>query len=116
MGVVYGGRDLRTGARVAIKLLRIEGPATQEQADRFVREVKHTARLTHPHVVKVLDLGRTEDGVLYFVMELLEGYTLRQLLEALGCRCSAIMSGYNCSAIMSAFGRCASEHMPAPRR
>lgn len=51
---------------------------------RFLQEAKVTARLTSPHTVQVYDYGRTDDGQLYYVMELLHGADLAQVVKVLG--------------------------------
>ncbi|MGZ6076541.1 MAG: protein kinase domain-containing protein [Myxococcaceae bacterium] len=76
MGVVHRGRDLQTGAPVAVKTLRgVEG------AERFRREVQVLSGLRHPGIVTYLGDGRTTDE-LYLVMEWLEGEDLDARLEA----------------------------------
>jgi serine/threonine protein kinase len=81
MGLVYGGLDLRSGQPVAIKVIRPEAKDGSEPLERFVREAKHTARLVHPNIVQVLDLGRSADGELYFAMEHLDGESLAATLK-----------------------------------
>jgi hypothetical protein len=70
---------------VAVKILR---PETQERSAsalaRFEREVHSTAELAHPNTVRVFDYGTTEDGLWYYVMELLEGETLAAHVARLG--------------------------------
>ncbi|MDP1917684.1 MAG: serine/threonine-protein kinase, partial [Myxococcales bacterium] len=83
MGVVFRALDVPANQPVAIKLLRPEY-RNAEAAERFVREVKHTAKLVHPNVVRVLDVGKTTEGELYFVMELLEGDSLSAVLRREG--------------------------------
>ncbi len=72
MGVVYRARDLTTGARVALKVLAHHG----ESADRFLREAKLLAELSHPNIVAYLDRGRMPDGSPFLAMEWLEGIDL----------------------------------------
>jgi serine/threonine-protein kinase len=74
MATVFAALDRRTGARVAIKLLRPELAITVGDA-RFEREIRLTARLQHPHVLPVLDSGVA--GTLpYYVMPFVEGESL----------------------------------------
>ena len=80
MGVVFRAVDLPANQLVAVKLLRPEYQS-HEAAVRFNREMRNTARLTHPNVVKVLDVGKTKEGELYFVMELLGGDSLSEVLR-----------------------------------
>ncbi|NIN71126.1 MAG: protein kinase [Gemmatimonadetes bacterium] len=79
MAVVYLARDLRHERDVAIKVLRAELAAAMG-ADRFLREIKLTAKLNHPHILPLLDSGEAE-GFLYYVMPYVAGESLRQRLE-----------------------------------
>jgi len=70
---------------VAIKILRNEARMGSDNAVlRFEREARATAELLHPNTVRVFDYGATEDGLLYYVMELLDGETLAEHVERLG--------------------------------
>ena len=82
MATVYGADDLRHGRRVAIKVLRPELSATLG-AERFLREIGIAARLTHPHIVPLLDSG-TADGMLYYVAQFVPGGSLRNRLKTEG--------------------------------
>ena len=67
-----------------MKLIR-PGDATDPRAlERFEREVRLTARLSHPNTVEVYDYGRTEDGTYYYVMEYLPGLSLAELVKRHG--------------------------------
>lgn len=83
MGVVYRGVDLVMQRPVAVKLVRSREGVRIDEAitGRFLREAKHTARIQHDNIIDVFDLGRGEEGDLFFVMELLEGQTLSQMLQ-----------------------------------
>jgi len=83
MGVVYEATHGMLKRPTAIKLLR-PGLADPEALDRFRREVQLTAKLTHPNTVTIYDYGRTPDGLFYYAMELLNGATLTQIVEAGG--------------------------------
>ncbi|HET8724416.1 MAG TPA: protein kinase [Anaeromyxobacteraceae bacterium] len=80
-GVVYEARDPRLGRNVAIKVVR---PGAREDADRrgewLAREAEAAARLDHPNIVTVHDVGAAESGP-YIVMERLHGETLRERLD-----------------------------------
>ena len=78
MAVVYLAQDVRHGRPVAIKVLRPE-LARELGAERFLREIRRTAQLHHPHIVQLLDSGEA-GGLLYYVMPYTEGGTLRQRL------------------------------------
>ena len=82
MATVYGADDLRHGRRVAIKVLRPELAATLG-TERFLREIGIAARLTHPHIVPLLDSG-TADGMLYYVSQFVSGGSLRNRLREEG--------------------------------
>jgi serine/threonine protein kinase/tetratricopeptide (TPR) repeat protein len=81
MGEVYRARDLRLDRQVAVKVLP-EGLAADSVArQRFKREARLVATLSHPNILAIHDFGHS-DGVAYAVMELLEGETLRQRLRS----------------------------------
>jgi hypothetical protein len=79
MGEVYSARDPQLDRPVAIKVLTASR-ATGPQLDRFQREARAVARITHPHICTIYDVGDFE-GVPFLVMELLEGETLADRLE-----------------------------------
>jgi eukaryotic-like serine/threonine-protein kinase len=81
MGDVYRARDTRLGRDVAVKVLQPAFAADPRRVLRFEREVKAVSAVSDPHVVGILDAGR-EDGVTYFVSELVDGKTLRDALSA----------------------------------
>ncbi|MDB4933650.1 MAG: Serine/threonine-protein kinase PknB, partial [Labilithrix sp.] len=83
MGVVYRATDLTMKRAVAVKLIRgVDGVALDEEvAGRFLREAKNTARIQHEHIIEVFDLGRSDQGDMFFVMELLEGESLSTKLR-----------------------------------
>jgi serine/threonine-protein kinase len=75
MAVVYLAEDLKHERMVALKVLRPELTAALG-AERFLREIKITARLDHPHILPLLDSGEAGD-ILYYVMPHVEGESLR---------------------------------------
>jgi serine/threonine-protein kinase len=79
MAVVYLARDLRHERAVAVKVLRPEISA-EIGAERFLREIKMAAGLTHNHILPVFDSGEAE-GLLYYVMPNMEGHSLRHKLD-----------------------------------
>jgi serine/threonine-protein kinase len=83
-GAVYAAENLSIHRRVAVKLLDASLVRTPEIVERFRREAQAAGSLAHPHVVEVLDLGATDDGLPFIVMEHLEGSTLGELLDREG--------------------------------
>jgi serine/threonine protein kinase len=79
MGEVYKATDTRLGRTVAIKVLPEHVAASPEAKQRFEREARTLAALSHPHICPVFDVG-SHDGIDYLVMEHLEGDTLEQRL------------------------------------
>ena len=83
MSTVYRAFDQTLERPVAIKLLHREIAADSAQLERFRREARAVARLSHPHVVTVIDAGE-DDGRPYIVFEHVEGETLKQRIQRLG--------------------------------
>lgn len=81
MGLFYRARDL-SGRVVGIKRMKGDVLASAELLARFEREAKAHAMLTHPNIAALHAVGATDDGGLFFVMELVEGEGLAQALEA----------------------------------
>ncbi|MBI3410600.1 MAG: protein kinase [Planctomycetes bacterium] len=80
MGEVYRGKDGRLGREVAIKVLPQAFAGASEALERFERETKALAALSHPNILAIFDVG-ADEGVSFAVMELLEGETLRDRLD-----------------------------------
>jgi serine/threonine-protein kinase len=80
MGTVYRATHLLIDRPVAIKLLNPRYVEDEEAQLRFRREARAAGRIQHTNAVTVTDFGRTTDGFVYIVMELLEGRTLRDVL------------------------------------
>lgn len=81
MGAVYKARQLGLDRFVAVKILPPEVGRDPLFAERFMREARAMAKLSHPHIVAVHDFGQTS-GLFYFVMEFIDGANLRQTLRA----------------------------------
>jgi serine/threonine protein kinase len=83
MGVVYRAHDPELVRDVAVKLLNTDATSTKDPATaraRLVREARAMARLAHPNVLHVYDVGTTDDGV-FIAMELVEGKSLGSVCE-----------------------------------
>jgi eukaryotic-like serine/threonine-protein kinase len=78
MSVVYRADDVRHGRSVAIKVFT--ETVGRGGSDRFLREIGFLARLNHPHILPLLDSGSAE-GLLYYVMPLVEGESLRERMS-----------------------------------
>jgi serine/threonine-protein kinase len=82
MGEVWRGRDTVLGREVALKVLREPVFADGELRARFEYEARQVGRLEHPSIVPVYDVGELADGRPFFVMKLVHGQTLAELLAA----------------------------------
>jgi eukaryotic-like serine/threonine-protein kinase len=82
MATVYRAIDTRLDRTVAVKVMHPTLAADPEFVSRFTREAKSAARLSHPNVVAVFDQG--SDGVVFLVMEYVDGATLRDLIRDRG--------------------------------
>ena len=83
MGVVYRARDERLQRRVAIKVLPPELAFQKDIRERFTREAQTAARLSHPHIVPIHDVGQGQ-GLVYFVMGYVEGESLGARIKRRG--------------------------------
>src|SRR5262245_63339103 len=83
MGSVWVAENMALKANVALKLIRAD-VAEASANERFLSEARLAARLQHAAIVRVFDLGTTENEEPFIVMELLEGGTLGKRLTSLG--------------------------------
>jgi len=82
MGLVYEAEHIGLGLSVALKVLRPELIEREGMVARFRQEARCTATLSGEHIVRVLDEGRLETGLPFFIMERLHGLDLRAVLQA----------------------------------
>jgi predicted Ser/Thr protein kinase len=80
MGVVYRARDTRLNRPVALKLLPPEFTEDADRRQRFLREARAACAVNHPAIAQVYDVDEAEGGV-FFAMELVEGQTVRALMQ-----------------------------------
>src|SRR5262249_22101659 len=80
MGEVYRARDERLQRDVAVKVLSSQLAGSPERIRRLEAEARAAAGIAHPNVVTIYDTG-TQDGVPYIVSELIQGETLRSLID-----------------------------------
>ena len=107
MAMVYKARDIRLNRFVAVKVLRDDYALDEEFRKRFQTESKAVAMLSHPNIVAVYDVSRS-DELEYIVMELIEGITLKQYMKkkgALSWKETLHFSTQICKALDHAHGR-----------
>jgi serine/threonine-protein kinase len=83
MGMVYMGYDPLLDRKVAIKVLAPHLVWEEGFVERFLREARAAARIKHPNIVTVYDVGQEQESF-YFVMEYLEGQTLAEMIRQRG--------------------------------
>ena len=108
MGEVYLARDRVLGRDVALKVLRTQYAGDSEFAERFKREARSAASLSHPNIVQVYDRGDTEDGSSYIAMEYVPGGTLKEKISGegpLGAREAAALGAQVAAALGAAHDR-----------
>jgi len=84
MAIVYAGTHTAIDRPVAIKVLRRRYADEADTVERFLREARASSLVRHEHVVEVTDFGTTDDGIVFMVMEYLEGETLADRLHREG--------------------------------
>src|SRR2546428_8125415 len=84
MGAVYRGKHVLMDKTVAIKVLRPSLAVDDVVVARFSREAKAASRISHPHAVSVTDFGESENGIVFLVMEYLDGRTLKEIIKSEG--------------------------------
>jgi serine/threonine protein kinase len=84
MAHVYKGYDANLDRYAAVKVISqntVAGDDEQEYRERFQREARSIARLSHPHIVSIYQFGQTEDQLYYMAMKMIDGQDLRQILK-----------------------------------
>ena len=86
MATIYEAIDTRLDRRVAVKIMHAHLAQDEQFVERFIREAKAAAALSHPNIVAVQDQGWNQSGVpaVFIVMELVDGHTLREYLNERG--------------------------------
>jgi serine/threonine protein kinase len=84
MGTVYRGTHVLMDKTVAVKVLRPSLAADEKIVARFSREARAASRISHPHALSVTDFGEAENGVVFLVMEYLNGKTLKEIIRQEG--------------------------------
>lgn len=106
MGTVWSAQHTQTGRFFALKIMHSTVAANEDSRQRFLKEAKASARIDHPNVIDVLDVGELPEGQLFMAMELLEGLPLvdalrlepplsvRELLVVLRETCAALAAAH----------------------
>ena len=86
MATIYSALDLRLDRTVAVKIMHSHLANDEDFVNRFIREAKAAAALSHPNIVAIQDQGWNEGGApaVFIVMELIDGFTLRDLIHEQG--------------------------------
>ncbi|MEM7477291.1 MAG: protein kinase [Planctomycetota bacterium] len=107
MGAVYHARQTNLDRDVALKVIDSNVARDSAFLERFEREAKTLARLSHPNIVTVYDYGQTESGLAYLVMEFIDGINLREaiLSRSAGPEDSLEIVATICDALQYAHGR-----------
>jgi serine/threonine-protein kinase len=84
MGNVYLARHAMLRRPSALKLLKANDASDLRAQQRFQREVQVTSQLTHPNTIEIYDYGRTPEGIFYYAMEHVDGFTLQALVTETG--------------------------------
>src|SRR5882724_9967 len=81
MAEVWSATNTFTERELAIKFMNMQVGKSPEAAARFLKEAKVSARINHPNVIEIHDVGQTDEGQLFLVMELLTGFPLEVALR-----------------------------------
>ena len=80
MGVVYAAQDIKLDRKVALKVLPAELAVHRDRMERFIREAKSAAALSHPSIAQIFEIGE-HDGTHFIAMEFIDGTTLREKIH-----------------------------------
>ncbi len=103
MGSVLHAQDCKLGRDVAMKVMRLSSAASEEARSRFIREATVLARLEHPNIVPIHELGWDAENRLYYTMKLVQGRTLQAVLNGLRNRDADFISYYTLDRLLTIF-------------
>jgi serine/threonine protein kinase/WD40 repeat protein len=102
MGAILEANDRMLGRTVAMKVV-LENRASEEARMRFIREATVLGQLEHPNIVPIHELGKDEDGNLFYAMKLVEGRTLQAIINDLKKRDSFTIENYTLDRLLTVF-------------
>ncbi len=107
MGIIFEATQLSIDRRVAVKVLKPTLSRDPSLVERFQLEVEVVAQISHPNVVKLIDSGGDDTGLIYLVMEFVEGKTLRQALRGGELKLWEILEVFSqvCTALIEIHGQ-----------
>ncbi len=103
MGAIIEADDCKFGRKIAVKVMRLDKGASEEQKRRFVQEASVLGRLEHPNIVPVHDFGRDAEGELYYTMKLVKGRTLQDILDDLRREHPEVLAHYTLDRLLTIF-------------
>jgi serine/threonine protein kinase len=92
MGEVYLAQDTKLDRKVALKILPAEVAANRDRMERFVREAKSAAALSHPNIAQIFEIDQ-HNGTHFIAMEFIDGVTLREKIHQERTELSKLLTG-----------------------
>jgi len=103
MGSILKADDCKLGRTIAVKIILSELNADEDQKQRFINEAGVLARLAHPNIVPIYDIGRDSEGQLYYTMKLVKGRTLQAILDDLRLEAPETAKHYTLDRLLTIF-------------
>jgi len=107
MGAILEAEDCKLGRTIAAKVMLLEQDATEDMRQRFIQEAAVLAKLAHPNIVPVYDLGHDDEGQLYYTMKLVKGRTLQDILDDLRLEHPLALREYTLERLLTVFRKVA---------
>ena len=103
MGAILSAQDLNLRRQVAVKVLLSGRPGSEESLQRFIREAQVIAQLEHPNIVPLHELAVNANGQVFYVMKLVKGTTLLEVLEGIREGKTAALARYSLAELLTIF-------------
>ncbi len=103
MGAILSATDQSLDREVAMKIMLVEAEASSTSRQRFVREALVLARLEHPNIVPIHEMGRNAEGQLFYTMKLVKGRTLQAILTAIKKGDAATIQHYTLDRLLTIY-------------